>query len=166
MKERGKVKKKSKGKLKRNLGVLLYITAFIVVITISVLYQTKTQSPTIPKKPADQYFSFSEGFAVAKPLGTSLNITVVGFNITAIGGNATNIHILGEEIAEEDSFIIPELIQGSSQEVAPITYAMPIVVPKEENGWPLRFRISCNEAYGFVTIYVTDYVGAPASQGS
>jgi hypothetical protein len=162
---------KRKGKLKRNLGILLYVTAFIAVVTISLLYQIKTQPPTTPKEQADQYFKFSEAYALAEPLdpqNRTIRISMVGgFNVTAIGGNATNLYILGQGIAEEDSFFIPKLIQGESKEVAPITYKDPIPATKEEGkGWPLQFRISCNEAYGYVTVYVTGFVGNTKSPGS
>jgi len=161
-----KARRRGKGKWKRNLGILLYVTAFAIIIILSAIYQRSIQPPPVPKKPANTYFSFSEGFALAEaldPENTSIRISQVGFNITAVGGNATNVHVfpLQGMVSETDSFIIPKLSQGESREVAPITYQTPIVVQKEGNVWPLRFRISCTEAYGNVTINVTEYFSLP-----
>ena len=158
-----KTRKRGKGKWKRNLGILLSVIAFIVIITFSVLQQIHPQPPPVPKKPANEYFSFSGGFASAEAVGSppheneTIRINQVGFNITAVGGNVTNLYIYPREgmVAEEDSIRIDNMTQGESEELGPVQYQSSVVVQKEANGYPLHFRIASNEAEGEVTIYVT-----------
>lgn len=160
--KKAKNRKRGKGKWKRNLGILLSVTAFIVIITFSALQQIHPQPPPVPKKPANEYFSFSGGFALGEAMGSppyendTIRINQVGFNITAVGGNVTNLYIYPREgmVAEEDSVRIDSMTQGESEEVGPVVYTSSVVVQKA-TGYALHFRIASNEAEGEVTIYVT-----------
>jgi hypothetical protein len=158
-----KARKKGKRKWKRDTGILLYVTAFIVIITLSVLYQRNSQPPPVSKKPANEYFSFSKGSALAEsldPQNDSILISQAGFTITAVEGNATNVIInpLQGNVALEDSPHFYKIIQGEAVDVGPIMYQNRVPSEKQDQGWPLSFRISCNEAEGEVTVYIEMFV--------
>lgn len=168
MSKKTKLRRKKKGKWNKPVVILLCVTAMIIVITFSVLNQRNPQSPQPPKEAANEYFSFSEGLALAEPLNpenTTIQISQAGFKITAVGGNATNVLIypLQGMVAQEDSIPIDKLTQGESVEVGPVTYPFKVVVQKEADGYPLRFRITCNEAEGEVTIYIELFVPSGSS---
>ena len=164
MAEKIKARKKGKKEWKRNLGILLYVSAFIIIITLSLIYQRNLQSqPPVPKKPANEYFSFSNGLAIAEALDAqneTILISQAGFKITLVEGNATNVHIipLQGNVPLEDAPHFDKIIQGEAVEVGPIMYPNKVSSEKQAQGWPLFFKISCNEAEGEVIVYIEMFV--------
>jgi hypothetical protein len=163
MSKKTKLRRKKKGKWNKPLVILLCVTAMIIVITFSVLNQRNPQSPQPPKEAANEYFSFSQGLAVATPNdpeNSTILIDQAGFYITAVGGNATNVHVrpLQGNVPLEETPRIDELIQGEAVEVGPITYPYKVLSTKEAEGWPILFKITCNEAEGEVTVYIERFV--------
>lgn len=162
MSKKTKLRRKKKGKWNKPVVILLCITAMVIVITFSVLNQRNPQSQP-PKEAANEYFSFSQGLAVATPTdpeNSTILIEQAGFYITAVGGNATNVHVrpLQGNVLEEDTPRIDELIQGEAVEVGPIMYPYKVASTKEAEGWPILFEITCNEAEGEVTVYIERFV--------
>ena len=114
--------------------------------------------------PANEYFSFSDVVALAEPQdphNNSILVSQVGFKITAVGGNATNVLVraLQGGVPLEDTICIDEIISGTSVQVGPIEYHFDVLAEWEEGkGWgPLLFQIVCNETEGEVTVYVTEF---------
>jgi len=133
-----------------------------IIVIFSALYQRNPQ--TGPKKQADTYFSFSEGFALANATDDQLKIMELSFNITAAEGDATEVTIQPPgNVAREDWPYFSLITKGESKTVyVTYTYPLYLVTPeKEPNGWPLSFRIICSEAEGDVTVYITDYFQSP-----
>jgi len=159
-----KVRKRTKRKWNKTVGILLYVTAMVIIVTLAAFYQKTPQRPS--KEPAIEYFSFSGGFATATsldPNNNTIKISTVSFYMTAVEGNATNVHIYVLEglVAEEDMPYFPYPInQTQTVEVGPITYPYEVIKEKEEGkGWgPLNFKLSCNEAEGNFSIYVTEFL--------
>jgi hypothetical protein len=158
------VYKRAKKKWNKTWGIAIYVVAMIAVITLTALYQRASQTPK-PKKPASEYFQFSGGFAVAEsqdPENYTILIKSVSFNITAVGGNATRVLIIPHEgsVAPEDieNNPIPKINQGETVRFGPIDYVSKVPSEKENGGWPVHFTIDCDEAYGYVTVYIEKFV--------
>jgi len=157
-----KVRKKTKRKWNKTVGILLYVTAMVIIVTLAALYQRIPQRS--PKEPADKYFSFSEAFALATPLdpkNNSIKIEQLSFYITAAGGNATEVLVIPYTglVPQEESWGRDKILHGETVEVGPIMYPSGgVVIEKQESGYPLLFRIGCHEAEGFVYINVTEFI--------
>jgi len=172
--EKIKARKKRKRKWKRDIGILLYTTAFIAIIILSAVYQRNSQSPpSVPKKHANEYFVFSDAIALADPLDAnnfSINVKQVGFNMTAIGGNVTGLSVTPYQakVPEEESWplegVPTSYIQNQTIEVSPIIYpemgnGLNLVIHKSGDKWgPLVFVVKCYEAYGVVSINVSRFI--------
>jgi len=162
-----KVRKRTKRKWNRTVGILLYVTAMVVIVTLAAFYQRTPQPP--PKKPVDDYFSFSDGFATVtyqSPDNNTIKINTLSFDMNATGGNATEVHIYvwGGSVPEEEMPYFPgPIIQGQTVSVGPIMYSYDMVIYKEDGkGWgPLNFTLSCDEAEGNFSIYVTEFLPSP-----
>jgi len=152
--------RKKKRKLGKTVGILSFIVIIVVIILLA-LYQNNPQ-PT-KKETADEYFEFSEAFAIAeKATNDSIWISQAWFNITAVGGNATEVYIFPFEgnVELENAPQYPEIIQGEP-ELVNVIYRMEVLSRKEDNGYPVRFRVTCHEAEGIVTIYVPEHYLPP-----
>jgi len=159
-----KVRRKRKRGWKKTIAILLFVIVMGTIITLSALRQSP-QSPPVPK-PADEYFEFSDATAVAEsqdPENKSILISQVGFKITAIEGNATDVIITPEGYIIGDPPYFDILIQGAPTQVGPIQYVYGVLKPKEdEKGYPLRLYIESPQAVGYVTIYVTKFYSFPS----
>lgn len=159
-------KKRARKKSRRTLGIALYIITMVSVVAVAAFYQRggmQTSNP--PKKSATEYFIFSGGFATATsgdPQNDTILVNTITFNITAIGGNATNVLIYVKQgsVPEEEMPFFDEIIQGQTVTVGPIYYVYDVSVEKEDGkGWgPLNFKLTCNEAEGNFSIYVTEWI--------
>jgi flagellar basal body-associated protein FliL len=163
MVKKRKVRRRKKRKLRRNIIILSFVILMAVMVIIS-LYQSKQSQ----KEPADEYFSFSEAYALATPMddtNRTIKISLVGFNITAVGGSATSVSIRALEgmASLENSEYFEEIAQAESVPVE-ITYdRYPAVSTKTPEGYPVSFHISCSEAKGKVTIYIVEFFYLPSS---
>lgn len=151
-----KIKRKKKRKLSKTIGILSFIVIIVVIILLA-LYQNNPQP--IQKEKADKYFSFSEAFAITeKVTNNSIFISQVWFNITAVEGNATEVYIRpleGGITPPEECPEYPKIIQGES-EIVNVMYRTRVLSRKEDDGYPVTFRVTCHEAEGIVTIYVPE----------
>jgi len=161
MKEKTKVaRRKAKRKISgRTIAVLSVIVIMLVIIILSALYQNKLQP--IEKEKADKYFRFSGAIALGRATDETNNTIAINelkFNTTAAEGNATAVFIypLQGYVPLEESPYFDEITQGESVE-ATIKYRYPVLTKKSIDGYPVKFRITCNEAKGEVTIYVTEF---------
>lgn len=151
-----RARRKKKRKLGKTIGILSFIVIIVVIILLT-LYQSNPQ-PT-EKEPADEYFEFSEAFALAqRTTNDSIWISQVWFNITVVEGNATEVYIRpleGGVTPEEECPEYPKIIQGETK-LANVMYHSPVLSRKEDDGYPITFRVTCHEAGGIVTIYVPE----------
>lgn len=117
----------------------------------------------IQKEPANKYFSFSGGFALAQTVDDTdeaILIKELQFNITALGGKATNVQIfpLQGVVPREEIPQFDVINRGETVTVGPIIYPYKVLSTKEAQGYPVYFKVICNEAEGEVTIYVTEFI--------
>jgi hypothetical protein len=152
------VRRKKKGKLGKTIGILSIVTIMIAIVTLLALYQRK--SPPIQREPAAEYFRFSEAQAMADEYETNRSIVVseVYFNITLVGGKATDVVISPVQgaVAREDYPYFEEMKQNQTEEIF-ITYPYTVFSTRKDQGYPVYFDISCNEAVGRVTVYITEF---------
>lgn len=157
-------KKKVQRRSRRNLGIALYVITMISVIAVVAFYQRGMQTSKPPKKPVTEYFVFSDGFATAIPIDPQNNtilVNTITFNITAIGGNATNVFIYVKQgsVPMEEMPFFNGILQGQTVSVGPIFYTYNVTAYKENGKWgPLNFKLECNEAEGDFSIYVTEWL--------
>jgi hypothetical protein len=161
MAKRVKVTRKKKRNLGRIIGTLSFVTTMIVIITLSALYQRKPEPIQKELEPADKYFIFSkaQAYADAKDeTNSSIWISEVYFNITAVGGNANNVFIYPVRglIRSEETPYFREIVQNQTKKVF-ITYSEKLLTVKKDEGYPLYFKIVCDEAEGNVILYVTEF---------
>jgi len=153
------VRRKKKGKLGKTIGILSIVTIMIAIVTLSALYQRKP--PPIQREPADEYFRFSEAQAFADEYETNRSIVVseVYFNITLVGGNATDVVIYPVQgaVAQEDYPYFEEMKQNQTEEIV-ITYPYTVFSTRTDKGYPVYFDIECYEAWrARVTVYITEF---------
>jgi len=154
----------------KKVGILSYAMAMVAIVALAAYMRIlQPQQLPPPKASAEDYFSFSGVFALADPVyppsNTTLQIKQLGFNITAIMGNATDLEVVPYTgmVKQNDAWVSSDKLihQNETVEVAPIMYPTPYPEATKEGdeGWgPMEFVISCKEAYGAVYLYVTGFV--------
>ena len=153
--------KRKKRKITYKIGILSFFVIMIVIIVLSAIRENNPQP--IQKEKAEEYFSFSKAsaFVEANYENKVILVTTVVFNITPIKGNATEVTILPRQgyVSLEESPYFDRINQGETVPVM-ITYTYPVQTRKEEEGYPLKFRVTCKEAEGEVIIYITKLLGS------
>ncbi len=154
-------KRRRKGKgFPKIVGIFTFVLIIAIIVLVSALFQTK---PDNQKIPANEYFTFSEAFALADPASSdnsSIFILEVMFNMTAVKGEATDLSVIPTQgmVDQQDAPYFKRVTANSTFAVGPIEYTSKVLITREEKGYPLRFQIQCNEAQGTVTVYVTGFV--------
>lgn len=156
-------KRKRKGKTNRQALVLVFIVAISVIIVVAALYQTPESKP---RPPAEEYFEISDvaydGFLSYND--TELDLYLLGFNLTAVGGRAHNVIVtnLGTETVEDPTWEpFKELEDMSQGEAKPVLLSNErgVKISLTEKGFPVRVRITSEETSKvpqeqFITIYL------------
>jgi hypothetical protein len=135
--------------------ITLVFVAFAAVLTISILMYRPVQSP---KKTADQYFSFSDVSALGEYVNNStaqIKIKLLYFNFTAIGGDAHHVAIFGQGLADPGDYYYLKVANETSTLVE-MQFQFAVMSAKQEQGYPIEIRIYCDEAEGYVTLYVPE----------
>jgi len=153
------VRRKKKRKLGKTIGVLSIVTIIIAIVTLSAIYQRK--SPPIPKQKAIEYFRFSEAQALAHSTDAtnrSIMIQEVHFNITVVGGKATDVTIAPVQgyVERSDYPYFEEMKQNQTEEII-IEYPYKLFSRRNDQGYPVYFDIYCKEAEGRVTLNITKF---------
>jgi len=133
-----------------------------IIIILSAVYNNKFS--TVQKENAEDYFGFSKAFALVEANYENKSILVIKviFNLTAIKGNATDVTVfpLQGNVRLENSPYFDRINQGQTVPVQ-VTYDRPVLTRRVEGGFPLRFRVTCPQAEGTVTVYVTRFSLSP-----
>jgi hypothetical protein len=151
-------RRRKKRKLGKNIGILSFFAIMVTVITLSALYQREQLPPTVT---ADKYFQFSDALAEAytSPTNSSIFITRMWFNITAVEGDAKDVFILPPGMVDRnDAPQWLEIIQGESKLVE-VNFVSAVKSDKKNNVYPVSgFEVECREARGVrVTINVSQF---------
>jgi hypothetical protein len=146
-------RRKKKRELRKNIGISLFVVAMIVIVILSLFLQTAK------KERADIYFEFSEASAEGRlsENNSSIFIRQMWFNVTAVKGKAKEVFILPPGmVSREDAPYYAEILQGESKE-AIVMFPHELHFTKGNNSYPVKFQVSCWEAFGEVTIYITNF---------
>jgi len=159
MTKKVKERRKKKGKLGKTIGILSIVTIMIAIVTLSAIYQRKP--PPIPKEKAIEYFGFSEAQALAHSTDAtnrSIMIKEVHFNITVVGGKATDVTIAPVQgyVDRADYPYFEEMKQNQTEEII-IEYPYKLFSRRNDQGYPVYFDIYCKEAEGRVTLNITKF---------
>jgi len=161
------MKKKRKTKIKKStLAVIAFLIFIAIVIVISILSGQKTQT----KPPAREYFKIEDAVAFAEPFGPqnqTIKVKMLNFKITPIKGDAHYVSINpGSNVPKEEWPWFEEIKCNETIELAQvgkeITYGIPLLAVKTENGYVITLRITCEETSSLpddqkVTIYITEW---------
>jgi len=156
------MRKPRKSKVKRNLLVLLTIAVAITIIVVSAI---KNQNSQESKKPlAREYLKVehTKSFGEFYNNNQTVNIRDLGLNITAVGGNATNIIVTGLSIEGEEYPYINFLKKRESKLIDIQLRSYVTSLDKATGLFPVEFTIGCSEAEPCdITIYLKpeDIVG-------
>lgn len=145
--------KKSRTTRRNTLTLLAIAIAATIIVISAVRNQTGGQNGQKPL--ASEYLKVEH----TRSLGEFYNsnktvvIRVLGLNITAIGGDATNIMITGLPTQGEEYPYISSLKQGESKNLA--IQLKGYSTGLEEEGYPVELTIGCDEAAPIeITIYL------------
>jgi hypothetical protein len=139
------------------------VAVFIAVLAIVIIISLFQREPPKPKATATEYFQLSKATALATLSGAtndSILIQQISFNLTAIGGNATNVVVKPTQgnVNQEDWPCYLEMNQGKVEEiVVEFPSETPVLSQKQTEGYPVYFRITCDQAEGLVTVYASEY---------
>lgn len=150
------MRRAKKSKMKRNLLILLTIAVVISIIVASAIRNQNTQGSQKP--PASEYLKVEHIGSIGEFSNNNrtVNIKELGLNITAVGGNATNILITGLSTQGEEYPYIAFLRKGESKEIT-IQLRSCVISLNETTGLfgPVEFTIGCSEASpSDITIYL------------
>jgi len=143
----------------------LLATATAIFITLIVISAYR-QKPKTPQTRADakEYFEFTEASALVDKersiKGGIILIKMLYFNMTPVGGNATNIWVqpLGGNVPQGDWPYKDFLAKNETWEVS-IMFRQPVDSEPILDGpykgyYPIEVDIDCDEAKGIVTLYI------------
>jgi hypothetical protein len=152
-------KVKARRKMGKIIGILSLVTIMVAIITLSALYQSKP--PPVPKEKAIEYFRFSEAQALAHSTDAtnrSIMIQEVHYNITVVGGKATDVTIAPVQgyVDRNDYPYFEEMKQNQTEEII-IEYPYKLFSQRNDQGYPVYFEIYCKEAEGRVTLNITKF---------
>lgn len=156
------MRKKKKRRGRKDKRILLAVLAIgVVVILAAALYQfTHQGQQSEPEhKEAREYFEISDIVPVGdlKENGSVLALNMLAFNITAIGGDATYVTVGygmdGMPTVDPPQGDLGNMTKGETVGVG-LMFSFPLHITLEEEGFPIRIPVFCEEAWGDITIYL------------
>lgn len=137
----------------------VFLTALIVSILIFVYYNPNAPAQK-PKLPPEDYFTFTELTAEYVPVDAEnkrIKVTFFHINLTPVGGNATNLHLeVGGFTDPLDANLYwPKMMNGTSESVE-VSLVSERLVTKTGTTYPIRIRVYCDEAEGYVTLQIPE----------
>lgn len=123
----------------------------IVVVSAIVVSQTRSSKPQ-----ARQYFTISHTASVGEYFNgnVTLSVKILGLNITAVGGDATDVQITIDSQADYLIDIYPSIPKGTAK-LAEITLGGYVTSLNDDGLFPVEFDISSPETQlSTITIYL------------
>lgn len=123
----------------------------IVVVSAIVVSQTRSSKPQ-----ARQYFTISHTASLGEFFdgNKTLSVKILGLNIKAVGGDATDVQITIDAQTDQLSDIYPSIPKGTTQP-AEIQLRGYVTSLNDSGLFPVEFDISCPEAQlSTITIYL------------
>lgn len=153
-----KAKKRRKRKRKINSRlIVLVVIAFILVIIAAASFRVLQTSEQ--KRPAEEYFAIVNPEYIGLPVynGSLLKLSELKFNFTAVEGDAHDVVIQPSGIVSKSDWPTFETIKKDEIEQVYIPFFSPLMIGREEEGFPFSITIRSREAYGKITIYLEAY---------
>jgi hypothetical protein len=130
------------------VAILLFV---IVVVSAIVVSQIRSSRPS-----AIQYFTASHTASIGQfsSGNRSVNIVILGLNISAVGGDATDVQIYMDAQADPLNDAYPNIPRGTSKGVE-IQLTGYLTSLNDDGLFPVEFDIGCLEALtSTFTIYI------------
>lgn len=141
---------KMKRKNRNLIFASIIVIAFAAVVIVSMLSNDQSHESHYT---AEEYFEISDVIYTGEKNSSLLRVyPYVIFNISAVQGNATEIFLTNIPGMTEDVYV--GTIEQNESKVVTIELYLEVWLTQQENGFPFRFRISCNEVYDWITIYL------------
>ncbi len=150
---------------KTTWALLVFSLAMIALIIGSAVYQILEPRP---KRPAAEYFQISNAALIEYHSVNPDNITDfsrvliahLSFNITAVQGDATAVQIITGGNAEPNELPYWQELYKGQTEYAEVTFDGPfppggLLAEKTADGYPVKLKISSNEAAGDILVNFT-----------
>jgi len=154
--KRSKRPKKSKRVLSKEiLAIILIAFSMVAVIVGIILYQQLPKGSKI-KKDANEYFQFLDISALAERVSEKvIRINYLFFKVVSVGGDAHNVVIFAEGMANPENYYYSEIKNGTEQNVE-IQLFSQIQSVKQGDVYPITIRIRSDEAEGYVTLHLKE----------
>ena len=154
-----------KRKINKYAKILAAILLIAAIASILIFVYNPNAPAQKPKLPAVDYFVFTELSAEYVPVeGTDkiIKVTFFHLNMTPVGGNATNLHLeVGGYTDPLDANLYwPKIVNGTSESVE-VSLVGERLITKTGTTYPIRIRVYCDEAEGYVTLQIPENMVFP-----
>jgi len=140
---------------KEILAIMLMAFLILAVIVGIIVYQQLPKGSKI-KKAANEHFQFLDTSALAERVSEKvIRINYLFFKLVPVGGDAHNVVIFAEGMANPENCYYSEIKNGTEQNVE-IQFYSPIQSVKQGDVYPITIRIRSNEAEGYVTLHLKE----------
>jgi hypothetical protein len=158
------LRKRKTIKYAKILTAILLIAAIASILIFVFVYNPNAPAQK-PKLPAVDYFVFTELTAEYVPVGNTdkmIKVTFFHLNMTPVGGNATNLHLeVGGYTDPLDANLYwPKIVNGTSESVE-VSLVGERLITKTGTTYPIRIRLYCDEAEGYVTLQIPENMVFP-----
>lgn len=146
------MKRKRKAKTKRKwIALSLFVfTVLIILITIS-----QVRQPPASKMAPNECFEFSDVNALSESRTTNtIRIRILFFNMTA-KCDVNHVVLFAQGMADPSDYYWIKITNGTTVQVE-ITFPNALLSVRQEEGFPVTFRIYSDEAEGKVTLYIPE----------
>ena len=145
--------------------ILTAILLIAAIASILIFVYNPNAPAQKPKLPAVDYFTFTELTAEYDPVDAEnkrIKVTFFHLNMTPAGGNATNLHLeVGGYTDPLDANLYwPKIVNGTSESVE-VSLVGERLVTKTGTTYPIRIRVYCDEAEGYVTLQIPENMVFP-----
>jgi len=147
----------NKAKRKRRNIKMFIAAAAIFVVLVSILAYVSSQHAA-SREDSSQYFILSDPGAMgtSKNNGNMLIIKQFWFNITAVGGDAHEVTIFTDGMTDPTAYTFDEIKNGTSVYSGEISSSNGIPAYRTQGGYPVKVRIFCTEANGWITLVIPE----------
>jgi len=151
---------KSKQRKKRNVKYLEVASAILLTVAIvsALVIWYNPNAPRIQKALATDYFAFSDITALYESFANTdeiIKIRQLFFDMTPVGGNATNVHIDPSGITDPVDYTWSKITNGTSEPVE-IILTSPVQSVKNGTMFPIKVKVYSDQAEGYVTLQIPE----------
>lgn len=133
-----------------------YVYAAILILAIVVVSAIVISQIRSSKPQASQYFTISHTASLGEfsNQNRTVNIKILGLNITAVGGDATDVQLTIDAQADQLNDIYPSIPKGTAKP-AEIQLKGLVTSLNDDGLFPVEFDISCPQTQlSTITIYL------------